>query len=146
MLQKIVEVALHLSRADTAGISILEPDGDSGILRWHAIAGLFAPHLMGTVPREDSPCGVVMARNEVLLLSQAERYFAGVRNAEPKIYESLLSPWSLDGEPVGTLWLIAHTPEHRFDAEDARLLASFARFASAAWQTSRALTEGCSRP
>jgi PAS domain S-box-containing protein len=43
------------------------------------------------------------------------------------------------GEPVGTLWAIKHTPEARFDAEDARILQSLARFAAAAFQMTSAL-------
>ena len=39
LLQKLVEKALELCRADSAGISILEPGGNTGIFRWHAIAG-----------------------------------------------------------------------------------------------------------
>src|SRR5215510_13954045 len=45
ILQKLVETALDLCRADSAGISILEPGGAADIFRWHAIAGPFASHL-----------------------------------------------------------------------------------------------------
>src|SRR5262245_66120227 len=42
ILQKLVETALALCRADSAGISILEPGSDPAVFRWHAIAGGFA--------------------------------------------------------------------------------------------------------
>jgi PAS domain-containing protein len=40
----------------------------------------------------------------------------------------------IDGKAAGTVWLIAHDEKRKFDGEDARLLASLARFASAAHQ------------
>src|SRR5215470_10325750 len=41
ILQKLVETALDLCDADSAGISILEPGGTAGVFRWHAVAGRF---------------------------------------------------------------------------------------------------------
>jgi PAS domain S-box-containing protein len=139
VLQRLVELVLEICHADSSGVSILEPGGEYGIFRWQAIAGTFAPNLWGTMPRAASPCGTVVARDQVLLFNEAERYFPDLRGVEPRIYESLLAPWHVNGEPVGTLWAIMHTPEGRFDAEDARLLESVARFASAAWQMTAAL-------
>ncbi len=59
MLQKLVEVAVDLCRADTAGISLLEGD----VFRWEAVAGAFASYRNGTMPRAASPCGVCIDRN-----------------------------------------------------------------------------------
>ena len=138
VLQKVAEVAMDLCNAESAGISVLER-GDNGRFRWYAATGAFAVHLHGTMPRDTSPCGVVMARNEVLLFHEPDRFFPELREVKPRIYEGLLAPWVVNGTLTGTLWVIMHSPERRFDAEDARLLASFARFASAAWQTVTAL-------
>jgi PAS domain S-box-containing protein len=135
VLQKCAELALDLCRADSAGISILEPGGEHGTFRWHAAAGAFAANLGGTLPREASPCGVVIARDAVLLFNRAERVFPKMKGVEPRVYENLLVPWHANGAPVGTLWALKHTPDDRFDAEDARLLQSLSRFASAAHQT-----------
>lgn len=139
LLQKVAETVLDLCRADSAGVSILEPGGSHGIFRWQALAGGFAHNIHGTMPRETSPCGNVIARDEVLLFDGPERYFPALRGAVPTIYESLLAPWSIDGHPVGTLWALGHSPDRRFDAEDARLLSVLARFAAAAWQMTNAL-------
>ncbi|MPR10739.1 PAS domain-containing protein [Microvirga tunisiensis] len=141
VLQKCAELVMELCRADSAGISILEPGGTSGMLRWHAAACGFAVNLHGTMPREASPCGTVMERNCVLLFNEAERFFPALRGVEPRIYENLLAPWHVKGEALGTLWAIRHTPEGRFDAEDARVLQSLARFAAAAFQMTSALDE-----
>lgn len=141
VIQKCAELVMELCHADSAGISILESGGTSGMLRWHAAAGAFAANLHGTMPREASPCGTVIERNSVLLFKEAERVFPALRDVEPRIYENLLAPWHAKGEAVGTIWAIKHAPEGRFDAEDARVLQSLARFAAAAFQMTAALDE-----
>jgi PAS domain S-box-containing protein len=141
VLQKCAELVMDLCHADSAGISVLEPGGTDDMLRWQAAAGAFAPNLNGTMPREASPCGTVMERNRVLLFNEAERFFPALQGVEPRIYENLLAPWHVEGKAVGTLWAIKHTAEGRFDAEDARILQSLARFAAAAFQMVSALNE-----
>lgn len=134
VLQKCAELVMELCEADSAGISILEAGGASGMLRWQAAAGAFAPNLHGTMPQEASPCGTVMERDCVLLFKEAERFFPALQGFEPRIYENLLTPWHSKGKAVGTLWAIKHSPEGRFDAEDARLLQNLSHFAAAAFQ------------
>jgi PAS domain S-box-containing protein len=141
MLRKCAELVMELCNADSAGVSLLEPGGEHGRFRWQAIVGAFAGYWGGTVPREASPCGVVIARDSVLLFRQAERFFPALDDMEPRIHETLLAPWHSNGTAVGTLWAIKHTPDGRFDAEDARLLQSIARFAAAASQMSDALDQ-----
>src|SRR3712207_4260067 len=53
VLHKCADLVMELCHADSAGISILEPGGTSGILRWHATAGALAPRLHGTMPAEE---------------------------------------------------------------------------------------------
>ena len=69
VLQIVAELVMELCRSDSAGVSILEADGASEIFRWHAVAGAFAAHLGGSLPRDGSPCGVVLERKEVLLFA-----------------------------------------------------------------------------
>jgi PAS domain S-box-containing protein len=139
ILQKLVETALDLCRAHSAGISILEPNGASSMFRWHAIAGQFAKHVGRGMMREESPCGVVLDRDSSLLFSYPERHFNYGRAINPPIVEALLVPFHTEGKPVGTLWVIAHTPSLQFDAEDQRLLTSLSRFAAVAYQMKTAL-------
>jgi len=141
VLQKCALLAMELCRADSAGISILDPGGTGGIFRWHSAVGAFAGNLNGTISQEASPCGVVIARDGVLLFEKAERFFPALHNLEPRIHENLLAPWHVNGETKGTLWVMKHTPEGQFDGEDARVLVSLARFASAAHQMNVALAE-----
>lgn len=139
VLQRLVETAIELTRCDSAGISLLEPGGEQGTFRWVATAGAWAPYRDGTMPREASPCGEVIARESVLLMDRPERAFPALLQAQPGIGEGLLGPFNIDGAPGGTLWAIMHGPNGRFEAEDARLLESLTRFAAAAHQTLSAL-------
>jgi hypothetical protein len=66
ILQLTVDTALHLCRGQSSGISILEPEGDTEVFRWHATAGAFASKAGVTVPRE-SLDGIVLERNALLL-------------------------------------------------------------------------------
>ncbi|MDQ4099602.1 MAG: PAS domain S-box protein, partial [Chloroflexota bacterium] len=141
VLQTLVKLVLELCRADSASVSIFEPGGENGTVRWHAAAGAIAAHLDGTMPREAGPDGAMIARAGVLLFHEADRVFPALREVEPRICENLLAPWHADGKPAGILWAIKHTPEGQFDAEDARLLERLATFAAAAWQTVSALRE-----
>jgi PAS domain S-box-containing protein len=130
ILQKLVDTALQLCGADSAGISILEPGGTSGVFRWHAIAGQFSSNKGKHVPREASPCGMVLERDASLLFSHPERWFDFGITIDPPVVEALLVPFHSDGRPVGTLWVIAHTLSKKFDSEDQRVLTSLSRFAS----------------
>src|SRR5436190_18440826 len=71
ILQLTVDTALHLCRGESAGISILEPQGESEVFRWRATAGAYAPQVGGTLPRE-SPSGTVLDRNALLMFNRPE--------------------------------------------------------------------------
>jgi signal transduction histidine kinase len=140
VLQKVVEMVAELCNADSAGISIREGVDESGILRWGATGGRLAKSIGDAPPADVIAAGDATALDEVLLLREPARYFSGLRSVEPPIHESLVAPWTHDGNTVGVLWAIAQTPSRKFDGEDARLLASLARFGAAVWQTALALT------
>ncbi|CAO4152542.1 PAS domain S-box protein [Methylorubrum extorquens] len=135
VLQRLVEEVLTLTRADSAGISLLEHGGEHGQFRWVAMAGAFAHHLNDTVAREASPCGMVIERDELLLLRDLERVFPLLKHMQPRMHENLVVPFHSKGRPVGTVWAIHHTPEGGFEYEDVRLLQSLAQCATAAYQT-----------
>ena len=135
VLQKLAHVALELSRAQSAGVSILEEENGRKIFRWHAVAGQWAGYLGGTMPCEASPCGTVLDRNASLLLSHPERYYPIPSTITPPIVEVLLIPFHVADAPIGTIWAIAHDESLQFDAEDERIMSSLGKFASAAYQT-----------
>ena len=59
ILQRLVDTTLALSRADSAGMSMLEMDGGTEVFRWRAIAGRWAHLAGGTINRQRSACGLV---------------------------------------------------------------------------------------
>jgi hypothetical protein len=50
------------------------------------------------------------------------------------VSEALLIPFYLDKTPVGTVWIVSHKLERKFDREDERIVKLLANFASADWQ------------
>lgn len=141
VLQSLMDIALELCRAHSAGISLLEkgppghvsPSGDH--FRWHAVAGQWAPLIWDTTTRrDDGPCGTVLDRNCTLLFANAHRYYAQFTDIEPLLIEGLLVPFHVNGRAVGTVWVVAHDESRKFDAEDQRLLESLATFAATAYQ------------
>ena len=106
ILQKLTETALSLCHAQTCGISPLEPDGKR--FYWPALAGVWASHVGGGMPRDFSPCGTVLDRNAAQLMSHPERHFAYFAAVTPWIEEVLLIPFYLEDKAVGTIWVIVH--------------------------------------
>ncbi|WP_437805892.1 ATP-binding protein [Sorangium sp. So ce1078] len=133
VLPTLVSLLLELCRADSAGVSVLEEEKDGrAVFRWVAVAGAFAKILGGTTPRCASPCGIVLDRDATLLFSHPARYFAAAAAEGPPIVEALTVPFHAGGTPIGTVWVVAHGEERKFDAEDARLVSSLSRFAASA--------------
>lgn len=137
VLQKLVDAARSLCRAESAGISLLPGDGTGSgptEFRWIATSGTLGPFVGNTMPRGFSPCGSVIDENRMLLMTEPERYFDYIRGLNIPIREVLLVPFHRDGVPIGTVWLVHHSKERCFDAEDARIATSLSRFAAAATQ------------
>jgi len=139
--QKLAELVMGLCSAGSAGISLLEEQGTRRVFRWHAAAGRVANVLGGTMDFASSPCGVVVERNETVLMHDGGRWFPALAGSDPPMIENLLVPWKADGRAIGTVWVISHDPERRFDAEDARVLRNLADFAAAAYQSIVVLEE-----
>jgi PAS domain S-box-containing protein len=132
ILQKLVETALTLCGAQSAGISLLEADGKR--FHWPAIAGRWAEHLGGGTPREYGPCGTVLDNNTALLFSHPERDFDYFAPVVPLVEEALLMPFYINGNAVGTIWIIAHDTSRRFETEDLRIMTDLGTFAASAYQ------------
>ena len=133
ILQKLAETALTLCGAQSAGISLLEADGRR--FHWPAIAGQWAQHLGGGTPREYGPCGTVLDNDTALLFSHPERDFDYFAPVIPLVEEALLMPFYINGNAVGTVWIIAHDTSRRFESEDLRIMTDLGTFAASAYQT-----------
>jgi signal transduction histidine kinase len=142
VLQGLVDTALALCRAHSAGLSLLENEGPAGDLsptgarfRWHAVAGEWRPLAWNTTTRrDDGPCGTVLDCDGPVLFSRVHRHWPQFADVRPLMIEALLVPFHVNGRGVGTVWVVSHDEERRFDAEDRRLLESLATFAATAYQ------------
>lgn len=133
LLQELVQTGMELCGADSAGISLEEtlPDGTE-IFRWIVAAGQIANLRGETMPRHDSPCGLVVDRGGPQLFSRPGRFYSQVNGLPVEFVEGLLIPWKVEGLAVGTVWVLAHTEGKKFDQEDLRLISSLAAFTAIA--------------
>ncbi len=127
-LQALVESAMVLTSAQSAGISITDVEGTDEVFRWVATGGQLAGHAGGTMPRWFSPCGDVLRVQHQLLMEQPVRHYPYIAQLGLPIHEALLSPIRREDVPVGTVWVVMHDDSRRFDAEDARVLRSLTQF------------------
>lgn len=129
ILSALAKEALYLCDAGSAGVSFRRPDGDGFF--WPAIAGAWA-RFEGSGPRMSaSPCAIVLQENATLVFPEPASRFPDAQEVEPAIVEIMLAPIRQDGAPVGTIWVLSHQPDRRFDSEDRRRLEALAAFASA---------------
>jgi signal transduction histidine kinase len=131
ILQTLVETALELCRAHSAGISV--PDGGRECFRWPAIAGQWSCYVGEGTRRDFGPCSTVLNRNAPLLFSRPERYFTYLTPVRPPVEEALLIPFHVGGQAIGTIWVLAHDQSRQFDSEDLRVMTNLAHFAAAAY-------------
>jgi GAF domain-containing protein len=130
--QKLVDMVLRLTPADSAGISLLNEK--KGRFVWPAVSGGLSPYLWGGTPSNFGPCGTVLDRNEPVLFLHPERHFTYLEPITPPLEEVLLIPFHVGEKPVGTIWAVIHNPEHKFQSEDRRLLENLSAFASSAFK------------
>jgi signal transduction histidine kinase/CheY-like chemotaxis protein len=131
IFQKLAEAALSLCRGNAAGVSLLETVNGEEVLRSRTVTGSSAPRVGSLSPLQFSPGGVAIERQSVQLFTRPERYFTYL-SSWPHMAELLVAPFFVDGRAAGTLWVIVHDDSRELDAEDARLLASLAKFTAAA--------------
>lgn len=130
ILQELVNAAVRLCGADSAGISIEREDRtDEAFYRWVAIAGEYSPFLNAVLPRTPSACSVSLERGTPQLFRVDQRFFdiLGVEAAPVK--DGILLPWEVE-EMRGTIFIISHTRDEAFDVEDLHLMQVLANFAA----------------
>ncbi|WNZ26977.1 response regulator [Leptolyngbya sp. NK1-12] len=133
LLQTLVDLAVELCQAGTAGISLLESgETEAGLLRWAVLAGTLAHHVGDTTLRSFSPCGACLDHGTPQLFSYPERHFTYLQAAHTPIVEGLVLPLVADGQTLGTIWVLSHDEQRHFDLEDMRIITSLADFAVAA--------------
>ncbi len=139
LIQKLVEITAELCHAGSAGISLLENSPTGTVFRWRAVAGQLAAYQGTSTPRDACSCGVCLDRRSPQLFYRPGRYFNYFERVEPSIHEALVVPISSGRNFLGTLWAATHDEEHKFDAEDLRLMSHLAEFSGAALQLLRSI-------
>lgn len=135
MAQMLADTAMQLTAAHSAGVSLEEEVAGRRHFRWIATAGGFEKYLNTTMPRDASPCGSVLDRNQPILMADPARRYERILELDRPVQEVLLVPFYDGSTPVGTVWVVSHSEAKRFDPEDFRLLTGITRFAAAAVQT-----------
>jgi two-component sensor histidine kinase len=129
ILPRLVKLALLLTGSASAGLSLFEMEPAPGVLRWRHVCGRLTPFEDLRTPRNNSPCGVALDRNEPTLASRPERAYPWIAEAGIVLPEMLLVPLCIEGEPpIGALWVVAEWDGyfHQGHAQTVTELATFA--------------------
>ncbi|MEM5329838.1 ATP-binding protein [Paraburkholderia sp. JHI2823] len=145
MLQKLVDAALTLCGAGSAGITLrVRGAGQESSFRWIAVAGRCAAVKGHLVATDESPAGVAIALNSPQLFAFPKRYFDCLARIVPEVTEELVVPVPGTPEALGVLWVMSHD-SHRFDSEHRRILTSLANFTCAALTIARSKADAEAR-
>jgi hypothetical protein len=132
LLQELVNIAVELCGADSAGLSLELPDAtDEVCYRWVATAGRYTPFMGADLPRYPSACGIGLSRGGPQHFSFAPRYFEILGIAAPPIADGITLPWHVD-DLRGTLFIIAHDRPEAFDLQDCQRMELLSEFAALA--------------
>jgi signal transduction histidine kinase len=135
LVETLLEMALRLCRAGTAGISLLELRADAEpVFRWSHLAGALKGYVGKIKPKESSPSGICLSQGSPQLFSYPARHFEYFQDINPPIVEALVFPLSIGNEIQGTLWIMSHDENVKFDSEDVRLMTALAEFTACGLQ------------
>jgi signal transduction histidine kinase len=138
LIDTLLRTALELCSAGSAGLSLLEtPSQGDAIFRWTNLSGALCEHIGGTAPRNFSPSGVTLDRNAPQLFAHPGRRFQYLNGLDSPIVEALVIPVDLGGAILGTIWVVSHDDEVKFDSEDVRIMTGLAEFTSCALRMTR---------
>jgi transcriptional regulator with GAF, ATPase, and Fis domain len=132
ILQQLVNAAVDLCGADSAGISMeQEQRTDDNFYHWVATAGRYSSFLNAILPRYPSACGICLERGRPQLFRVSQRFFDLMGVEAPTVTDGILLPWQAD-ETRGTIWIMAHGREEAFDGSDCSMMQMLADFAAMA--------------
>ncbi len=141
ILQELVEAAVELCGADSAGISLERPDGTApSYYHWIATAGEYSGFLNAVLPQFPSACGVCLERGRPQIFRVGQPFFDILGVEAPLVTDGLLLPW-VCGETRGTIFIMAHGRDVAFDGEHCRIMRTLADFAALGLQHQRQQAE-----
>ena len=132
ILQELVNAAIELCGADSAGISLEREDRtDEQFYHWAATAGDYSGFMDAMLPRYPSACGICLERGEPQRFRVTKTFFDILGVEAPLVTDGLLLPWQV-GSTRGTIFVMAHTRRNAFDMEDCRTMTMLSDFAAMA--------------
>jgi signal transduction histidine kinase len=129
LLQRTADFAMELCCAQTAGISLLERQGDEDVFRWHTVAGMFENMQGLTTRSSDCPCAFVVEAGEPLLFTALAKDFPVLASLFAPVHEALVLPIVSNGRTLGAMWVASLDEQCRFSCEDRRILTDLAAVA-----------------
>ena len=146
----IVDAALRLCAAGSAGISLLDAGDGEPRLHWPAVTGIAGKYVTGSAPAACVPCGLAVAQAKPILVADPGRSFPAIAAIRPAVTEALCVPVLVDERVAGTLWAMAHDQHKLFDLTDARILETLGYFVAtlvlqARAQSARQIAEASQR-
>jgi signal transduction histidine kinase len=139
LIDTLLQIAVDLCCAGSAGLSLLEADPEGQqVFRWTNLAGELKDYVGGTTPRNFSPCGTTLDLNAPQLFDRPQRRFQYLGKVNVDMGEALVIPIYLGDRTPGTIWIVAHDEECKFDSEDVRLLTGLAEFTAGALRLTHA--------
>ncbi len=114
ILQELVNAAVTLCGADSAGVSIEREDKtDTDYYKWIAIAGEYSPFLNASLPLYPSACTICLHREGPQAFRVGKRFFDIIGVEAATVKDGILLPWEVEGMR-GTIFIISHTSEEAF--------------------------------
>jgi hypothetical protein len=137
ILQELVNAAVDLCGADSAGISIEKQDGtEEHFYHWIATAGTYSGFLNAVLPRYPSACGVCLERGHPQHFTVSKKFFEILGVDAPVVTDGILLPWRTE-DTCGTIFVMAHGRAEAFDQNDARLMTMLADYAAMGYRQQR---------
>ena len=132
ILQELVNAAVDLCGADSAGISLeTEEKSDASYYHWVATAGQYNGFLNAILPRYPRACGICLDRGKPQLFRVNQRFFDVMGIQAPLVTDGILLPWQVE-ETRGTIFIMAHGRAMAFDKDDGQMMCVLADFAAMA--------------
>lgn len=132
ILQELVNAAVELCGADSAGISLeTEEKSDANYYHWVATAGQYNGFLHAVLPRYPSACGICLERGKPQFFRVGQRFFDIMGIDAPLVTDGILLPWQVE-DTRGTIFIMAHGRTAAFDRDDGQMMRVLADFAAMA--------------
>jgi hypothetical protein len=118
VLQELVQSAIDLCGADSAGISLEVPGStDAQHHEWIATAGQYASLRNSVFPRVPSACGICLERGRPQRFRVAQHLFDSLHIPAAAVTDGFLLPLRIKGR-MGVLFIVAHGRREAFDGDD----------------------------